>query len=101
MLLKATNKKIIISLNELLRKIFIIWKIEDNCIHFYDPRTMYNDSFKKEYIVFDDYEHFCNSLNISQDAQKILINFIPEKYFTKINNYTFEENISNLLDNLD
>lgn len=62
---------------------------------------MYNDSFKKEYIVFDDYEHFCNSLNIFQDAQKILINFIPEKYFTKINNYTIEENISNLLDNLD
>ena len=101
MKLKATNAQIISSLNELLGKIFIICKIKDNCIHFYDPRTIFNDSFKKEFIVFKDYTYFCHSLDISEDAQKILFYFIPEIYFTKINNYTIEENISNILDKID
>ena len=100
-ILKATNEDIIFSLNELLRKIFTICKIKENVIHFYDPRTMYNESFKKKFIVFDDYENFCSNLGISQAAKRILINFIPEKYFTVIDNYIYEENISNLLNNLD
>ena len=81
------------ALNEILGIIFSYSKKSDYTIHFVSKKAEKNKVFKEDIIVFEKYKNFSEFFKLSKNCEKILINLIPEKYFTIIDNSDFEKKI--------
>ena len=88
------------ALNEILGIIFSYSKKSDYTIHFVSKKAEKNKVFKEDIIVFEKYKNFSEFFKLSKNCEKILINLIPEKYFTIIDNSDFEKKIPYLISKL-
>ena len=88
------------ALNEMLGIIFSYSKKSDYTIHFVSKKAEKNKVFKEDIIVFEKYKNFSEFFKLSKNCEKILINLIPEKYFTIIDNSDFEKKIPYLISKL-
>ena len=88
------------ALNEILGIIFSYSKKSDYTIHFVNKKAEKNKVFKEDIIVFEKYKNFSEFFKLSKNCEKILINLIPEKYFTIIDNSDLEKKIPYLISKL-
>ena len=88
------------ALNEILGIIFSYSKKSDYTIHFVSKKAEKNKVFKEDIIVFEKYKNFSEFFKLSKNCEKILINLIPEKYFTIIDNSDLEKKIPYLISKL-
>ena len=88
------------ALNEILGIIFSYSKKSDYTIHFVSKKAEKNKVFKEDIIVFEKYKNFSEFFKLSKNCEKILINLIPEKYFTIIDNSDFKKKIPYLISKL-
>ena len=88
------------ALNEILGIIFSYSKKSDYTIHFVSKKAEKNKVFKEDIIVFEKYKNFSEFFKLSKNCEKILINLIPEKYFTIIDNSDFEKKYLNYVNNI-
>ena len=88
------------ALNEMLGIIFSYSKKSDYTIHFVSKKAEKNKVFKEDIIVFEKYKNFSEFFKLSKNCEKILINLIPEKYFTIIDNSDFKKKIPYLISKL-
>ena len=93
----AEDIQIIDALNRILELLFSTAKDKDFVIHFVDPRAKKNNHYKRIYNVFSKPDDFFRFFNISYIDRKILIELIPENYFTQIDNISFEINLKELM----
>ena len=93
----AEDIQIIDALNRILELLFSTAKEKDFVIHFVDPRAKKNNHYKRIYNVFSKPDDFFRFFNISYIDRKILIELIPENYFTQIDNISFEINLKELM----
>ena len=93
----AEDKEIIDALNRILELLFSTSKEKDFVVHFVDQRAKKNNLYKKVFNVFEKTDDFFRFFNISNIDKKILIELIPEYYFTQIDNLSFEINIKELM----
>ena len=93
----AEDKEIIDALNRILELLFSTSKEKDFVVHFVDQRAKKNNLYKKVFNVFEKTDDFFMFFNISNIDKKILIELIPENYFTQIDNLSFEINIKELM----
>ena len=92
----AKDKEIIDALNRILELLFSTSKEKDFVVHFVDQREKKNNLYKKVFNVFEKTDDFFRFFNISNIDKNILIELIPENYFTQIDNLSFEINIKEL-----
>ena len=93
----AEDKEIIDALNRILELLFSTSKEKDFVVHFVDQRAKKNNLYKKVFNVFEKTDDFFRFFNISNIDKNILIELIPENYFTQIDNLSFEINIKELM----
>ena len=93
----AKDKEIIDALNLILELLLSTENDKDFVIHFVDPRAKKNNHYKRIYNVFSKPNEFFRFFNISDIDRKILIELIPENYFTQIDNISFEINLKELM----
>ena len=93
----AEDKEIIDALNRILELLFSTSKEKDFVVHFVDQRAKKNNLYKKVFNVFENTDDFFKFFNISNIDKNILIELIPENYFTQIDNLSFEINIKELM----
>ena len=92
----AKDEEIIDALNRLLEFLFPIAKEKDCIINFFDIRAEKKSQYKRIFNVFKKPEDFFRYFNISHFDRRILIELIPEIYFTQIDNISFEINIKEI-----
>ena len=85
------------ALNEILDIIFHYSKSVFYTIDFVNKDAGEKKIFKKENVIFENYEDFFNYFAISKRYEQILIKLIPIKYFTTFDDSNFEKKIPNLL----
>ena len=91
--------KIIDSLNDLLDKIFVKSKKNNNIFHFVAPRTEKDEKFRRYIWVFKDDYDFFEYFGINGIDRRILLKIIPREYFMKIDNFEFDKKIKELISN--
>ena len=69
-------------------------------VHYVDTKARINKAYIKNITVFKNSSEFFDYFNISKKERNILLRYIPEKYFTTINNANFESRIPDLLSKL-
>ena len=77
------------ALNLILDIIFNHSTKSDHIIHYMDRRASINKDYIKNITVFKNSSEFFDYFNISKKERNILLKYIPEKYFTTINNAKF------------
>ena len=92
----AKDEEIIDALNRLFEFLFTIVKEKDCVIPFFDIRAEKKSQYKRIFNVFKKPEDFFRYFNISHFDRRILIELIPEIYFTQIDNISFEINIKEI-----
>ena len=88
------------ALNSILDIIFNHSTKSDHIIHYVDRRASINKDYIKNITVFKNSSEFFDYFNISKKEGIILLKYIPERYFTTINNANFESRIPDLLSKL-
>jgi len=96
----AKDEEIINTLNRLVEFLFTMVKEKDCVIHFVDMRGERKSQYRKIFKVFDKPDDFFRYFNISPFDRSILIELIPETYFTQIDNICFEIKIKALMGNI-
>ena len=91
--------KIIDSLNDLLDKIFVKSKKNNNIFHFVAPRTEKDEKFRRYIWVFKDDYDFFEYFGINEIDRCILLKIIPREYFMNIDNFQFDKSIKELISN--
>jgi chromosome segregation ATPase len=88
------------ALNSILDIIFYHSTKSDHIVHYVDTKARINKAYIKNITVFKNSSEFFDYFNISKKERNILLRYIPEKYFTTINNANFESRIPDLLSKL-
>jgi hypothetical protein len=65
-----------------------------------DRRASINNAYIKNIIVFKNASEFFDYFNIDKKEGDILLRYIPERYFTTINNANFVSKIPDLISKL-
>ena len=95
------ENKIIDTLNDLLDKIFARAKNNDCIVHFVDPRTEKDATFRRYIWVFKEDYYFFEHFEIDEIERHILLKIIPREYFMKIDNFKFDKSIKELISNFE
>jgi uncharacterized protein YihD (DUF1040 family) len=77
------------ALNSILDIIFYHSTKSDHIVHYVDTKARINKAYIKNITVFKNSSEFFDYFNISKKERNILLRYIPEKYFTTINNAKF------------
>jgi len=92
----VSEKTIINALNEMLKILFYETKEGDYLVHFVNQNEKLGNRFYKKEKLFKNSKDFFIHFGLSQ-YENILIQIIPEEYFTTIDNLDFKIKISNLI----